>query len=178
MTPREDSTINRKEQILDAAAALFAEFGYYKTTTAEVARAIGVTQPYVFHFFKSKEALYLAVLERASSLIMQAFATVDAPAELLSERMGQAFVELLDDHRNEIMLVMMAYATPEPAIREYTRREFDLVFERVKERFEIAGITEPERSAQLFFGYGLIISMSEALNLPKLCPWNERRGKK
>lgn len=42
---------NRKEQIIDKAVGLFAELGYYKTTTAMVAKAVGVTQPYVFHFF-------------------------------------------------------------------------------------------------------------------------------
>lgn len=39
MSPREDQQ-SRKQHILEAAAVLFAERGYYKTTTADVARAL------------------------------------------------------------------------------------------------------------------------------------------
>jgi AcrR family transcriptional regulator len=176
MTPKDDSSSqSRKQQILEAAVALFADRGYYKTTTADVAREVGVTQPYVFHFFKTKENLYLAVLEQASAKILQAFATVEAPPEQLMEAMGRAFTNLLVSYRNEILLVMMAYATPEPAVREYTRQEMGAVYERIKARFEQAGLSNPGSMASLFIGQGLIISMSEALELPKLCPWRERQ---
>ncbi|KIL35021.1 TetR family transcriptional regulator [Cohnella kolymensis] len=174
MTPKDDAaSINRKQQILEAAAELFAESGYYKTTTADVARAVGVTQPYVFHFFKSKEQLYLAVLQQASERILHAFSTVEAPPEQLPEAMGKAFSELLEVHRNEILLVMMSFATPEPAIREYTRREFDLVYERVKQRFEDAGIPDAGKMASNFIGQGLVIALAETVNLQKLLPWCE-----
>jgi AcrR family transcriptional regulator len=43
MSPKDDASVKRKEQILDAAASLFANSGYYKTTTADVARTVGVT---------------------------------------------------------------------------------------------------------------------------------------
>jgi AcrR family transcriptional regulator len=174
MSPKEEKNLDRKQQILAAAAILFAEQGYYKTTTADVARAVGVTQPYVFHFFKSKEALYLAVLEQASERIQRAFSAVEAPPEKLPEAMGRAFTELLVDYRSEILLVMMAYATPEPAIRDYTRAEFNVVFERVKNRFEEAGIPDADAQASVFIAQGLILSMSEVLELPKLCRWRDK----
>ncbi len=173
MSPKVDNSPDRKQQILAAAALLFAEQGYYKTTTADVARAVGVTQPYVFHFFKSKEALYLAVLKQASERILHAFTFVDAPPKMLPEAMGRAFNALLKDYRSEILLVMMAYATPEPAVREYTRAEFDVVFERVKSRFEEAGLPDANAQASMFIAQGLIVSLSEVLNLPKLCMWHD-----
>ena len=43
MSPKDDASVKRKEQILDAAASLFANSGYYKTTSADVARTVGVT---------------------------------------------------------------------------------------------------------------------------------------
>jgi AcrR family transcriptional regulator len=170
MTPKDDAQ-NRKQQILEAAAALFAESGYYKTTTADVARSVGVTQPYVFHFFKSKEQLYLAVLEQASQRILHTFSTVEAPPERLVEAMGKAFADLLASHRNEILLVMMSFATPEPAVREHTRREFDHVYERIKQRFEAAGIPNAGYMAANFIGQGLSIALAETVGLQKLLPW-------
>lgn len=173
MTPKDDA-LNRKEQILDAAASLFAENGYYKTTTAGVANAVGVTQPYVFHFFKTKESLYLAVLERAVKRILHAFSTVDAPPEELKETMGRAFTELLGSHRDEILLVMMAYATPEKEVRAYTRQEMAMIHERVTARFQAAGIPDPDNEASNFIAHGLVIAMSETLDLPHLCRWKEK----
>ncbi|MBM7568578.1 TetR/AcrR family transcriptional regulator [Paenibacillus sacheonensis] len=178
MTSKDDASLSRKEQILDAAAALFAEKGYYKTTTAEVARSVGVTQPYVFHFFTSKESLYLAVLERAHLRILDAFTTVNAPPEQLAERMGKAFVELLLSHRDEILLVMMSYTTPEPAVRARTRQEFDIIYERVKLRFEQAGLPDAADKASVFIGHGLLIAMSETLDLPHLCRWRDKPSTK
>ncbi|SFJ40838.1 transcriptional regulator, TetR family [Paenibacillus sp. UNC496MF] len=178
MTAKEEAAQNRKEQILDAAAALFAENGYYKTTTAEVARSVGVTQPYVFHFFKSKEALYLAVLDRAYRRIVNAFAAVQAPPEKLQETMGKAFVDLLWDHRDEILLVMMSYTTPETAVRDYTRKEFGTIYERVKARFEQAGLEDAADKASNFIGHGLLIAMSETLDLPHLCRWRDKAPEK
>jgi AcrR family transcriptional regulator len=175
MTSKDDSS-TRKQQILEEAAALFAESGYYKTTTADVARAVGVTQPYVFHFFKSKEQLYLAVLEQASHRIIHAFSTVEAPPEQLPEAMGRAFKSLLASHRNEILLVMMSFATPEPAVKEHTRREFDLVYERIKQRFELAGYPNAGFMASNFIGQGLTITLAETVGLQKLLPWHGLEG--
>ncbi|MCR2806919.1 TetR/AcrR family transcriptional regulator [Paenibacillus soyae] len=173
MTPKDDA-LNRKDQILDAAASLFAENGYYKTTTAGVAASVGVTQPYVFHFFKTKESLYLAVLERAYQRILYAFSTVDAPPEQLKETMGRAFTELIGSHRDEILLVMMAYATPEKEVRAYTRREIAIIHERVTARFQAAGIPDADVEASSFIAEGLLIAMSETLDLPHLCRWREK----
>jgi len=170
MSPREDQQ-SRKQHILEAAAVLFAERGYYKTTTADVARAVGVTQPYVFHFFKSKEELYLAVLEQAAKQIYHAFESVEARPEHLKEALGQAFAKLLETHRNEILLVMMSYAIPEPAVREFTRQCFDVVYDRLKTRFEQAGFPNPGFEASAFIGTGLVISLSETVGLTKLLPW-------
>lgn len=173
MSSKEEIAQNRKEQILKAAAELFAEKGYYKTTTADVARAVGVTQPYVFHFFKTKEELYLAVLQRAYEQVIYAFSNVDAPADLLEKSMGRAFNDLLKHSRNEILLVVMAYTIPEETIRECVKSHYDVVYERVKQRFIDAGIADPDFKTSEFLGHGLIISMAEVLEMPKLLPWND-----
>jgi AcrR family transcriptional regulator len=125
----------------------------------------------VFHFFKSKEELYLAVLEQASKQIYYAFESVEARPEELKESLGLAFAKLLETHRNEILLVMMSYTIPEPAVREFTRQCFDVVYDRLKARFEQAGFPNPGNEASAFIGTGLVISLSESVGLSKLLPW-------
>ena len=56
--------VERREQILDAAAAAFAEGGTRGTSLADVAARVGVSQPGLLHHDPNTQALILAVLER------------------------------------------------------------------------------------------------------------------
>jgi AcrR family transcriptional regulator len=173
VSPKEEIAASRKEQIMHHAAALFASQGFYKTTTAHVAEAVGVTQPYVFHFFKTKEQLYIAVLDRAFHRMQHAFASVQAPSEQLSMKMGEAFNDLLGTHRNEMLILMQCFTTPEQGVREFAQHSFSLIYESIKERFEKAGVPNAAYEASVFISCGLIITLSEVLGMPKLSPWCE-----
>lgn len=54
----------RREQLLDHAAELFSKHGYARATTAQLARAAGVTEPIIYRHFKSKRDLFIALIER------------------------------------------------------------------------------------------------------------------
>ena len=53
----------RRRQIIEAAADLFARNGFRGTTTREVAAAVGVSEAAVFKHFPTKEELYAAIIE-------------------------------------------------------------------------------------------------------------------
>jgi len=55
---------DRRELILRAAAQAFGELGYERVTLETIAAAAGVTKPVVYRHFESKEALYLALLDK------------------------------------------------------------------------------------------------------------------
>jgi AcrR family transcriptional regulator len=57
----------RRETILLAAAAVFAESGYRSAKVSDVAARVGVTEPVIFQNFGSKAALFAAVVERAAT---------------------------------------------------------------------------------------------------------------
>jgi AcrR family transcriptional regulator len=61
--PNQNLDGSTREQILTAASNLFAVHGYYGTTTREIALAVGVRQPSLFHHFDSKAAIMEALLE-------------------------------------------------------------------------------------------------------------------
>ncbi|MFN0010552.1 MAG: TetR/AcrR family transcriptional regulator [Phycisphaerales bacterium] len=54
----------RKSQLLDAAAQVFARRGYAGTTTAELAKEAGITEPIIYRHFKGKRELFVALIER------------------------------------------------------------------------------------------------------------------
>jgi AcrR family transcriptional regulator len=61
------SAASRRETILEAAVALFANAGYEQTRMSEVAARVGVTEPVIFQNFGTKAELFAAALERASN---------------------------------------------------------------------------------------------------------------
>lgn len=62
-------TAQRREQILEAAFAIFAKNGYTASSVNEIARAVGITQTGVLHHFAGgKLALLTAVLQQRDAL--------------------------------------------------------------------------------------------------------------
>jgi AcrR family transcriptional regulator len=60
---RRDAAATR-QALLDAAAKLFAERGFDRTTVRDIAKLAGVNQSLLFRYFGSKDALFEAVIAR------------------------------------------------------------------------------------------------------------------
>src|SRR6266704_4726963 len=109
----------RREQVLEAAVAEFAARGLAGTSTEDVARRAGISQPYLFRLFPTKKALFLALVERCYRRVEDAFAAAagDLAGDAALEAMGDAYERLLDD-RTLLLLQMQAYAAcDDPEIR-------------------------------------------------------------
>lgn len=82
----------RKVQLLDTAARVFATHGYSGTTTAELAKAAGVSEPIIYRHFKSKKDLFIALIERTSDDTIKAWKhevkDISDPAERLIRIIG------------------------------------------------------------------------------------------
>jgi AcrR family transcriptional regulator len=68
----------RRETILRAASAVFAESGYRAAKVSDVAARVGVTEPVIFQNFGSKAALFAAVIERAAAEVRAALDALPA----------------------------------------------------------------------------------------------------
>ncbi|AMT72694.1 TetR/AcrR family transcriptional regulator [Mycobacteroides immunogenum] len=76
--PRAD----RESQILDIAGRQIEQVGYAGMSPALVAEAAGVSKPMVYHYFGSKDGLYVACVEQAAEVVCGAIETVfDRPAQ-------------------------------------------------------------------------------------------------
>lgn len=164
------SSQERKEQILSIATTIFANLGYYKTTTAMIAKEAGVTQPYLFHFYKTKEELYLAVLEKGVQTIHDAFERVNAPKDQLVQQLGETFNDLLHQKRNEMLLTMHSFVTSETSVRTFSREKYLYMSEMLLHKFIAAGIENAPFAVKSFIGEGLMLTVAEVLDAPKLSP--------
>ena len=78
---------DKKTIILEAAQKLFARYGLRKTTVDEIARDARVGKGTIYHYFKSKEDIFSAVVERESKIlkdkIKEAIEKEDSPQKKL-----------------------------------------------------------------------------------------------
>jgi len=60
---QEQLVATRREQILDAAARVFAEKGFHKTTIRDIAREASIADGTIYIYFENKAALLLGILD-------------------------------------------------------------------------------------------------------------------
>jgi len=58
-----------KERILEVAQQIFGKFGFKKTTVDEIAQATRKAKSSIYYYFKSKEDIFEAVIEKEASSI-------------------------------------------------------------------------------------------------------------
>jgi len=166
----ESVSVNRREQILEAAVVVFAENGYYRATTAQVAEKVGISQPYVFKVFKNKEELFVASLERAFEWIIRSFQGVEGTADQVLKESIKVYELLMETHPNEIILQVQGLGIRDEVIRETMQKGMLEITNLVHEKFVAAGIEQPEVEVSTFMANGMLCNISMALGMPALKP--------
>ena len=68
---RVENKAKTRKAILRAALELFAEKGFYQTTTRAIARKAGIAEGTLFNYFETKEDLALYFLEEEQTRIIE-----------------------------------------------------------------------------------------------------------
>ena len=170
MTIKTRSTAEeRREQILDAARYEFAERGLHGTSTEDIARRAGISQPYVFRLFGTKKALFTAVVNRCFRQTQELFARAadGKRGQEALEAMGNAYVERLNSDRTELLAQMQAYAAcDDPDIREVVRNGYGDLFSYVE---RVAGDL-PAGAVSQFFATGMLLNVIASMGFGKSEP--------
>ena len=87
----------RREAVLEAALTEFAEHGYSGASTDVIARAAGISQPYLFRLFGTKRELFIASVERCLGARTSSFraASEGLSGEEALAAIGQAYGEMI-----------------------------------------------------------------------------------
>lgn len=161
---------SRRDQVVEAAVAVFAEHGYYRATTAQVAAEVGISQPYIFKLFKNKEELFIAALALAYERMVSTFSRLKAPKKKLLDKALELYEEFSRTHANEVILQVQAAGIREEAIRQVVQ-EGMLEFTRLMEgKFTAAGFGRPEVKLSIFMADVMLCNMALTLDMPELKP--------
>jgi AcrR family transcriptional regulator len=105
----------RRNQLLDIALALFAERGVENVSIKDLAAEVGVAPGLIYHYFRSKDELLVAVFQRHNPLpefeaILQELSGLPAREGLL--HFTQRLVQLLPEKRHAFRLAAREMLSP------------------------------------------------------------------
>ena len=153
----------RREMVLEAAAAEFAAHGLAGTSTEDVARQAGISQPYLFRLFPTKKALFLALVDRC-------FRRVEDDLHHGGRRLtGDEALEAMADSYSACSMTghcccCRCRPTPpasDPEIRDVTRAAYKKLWEMIE---RLTGL--PFQRVVDFFAVGMLMNVAAAMDLP------------
>ena len=152
----------RREEILDAAQVSFADHGAHGMSTEAIARAVGISQPYIFRLFGTKKELVKATIERCLRGTLEMFRTaaVGLSGEDVFHAIGEAYRHRLT---NPVYLraQMQSYvAAEDPELREVVRKGFGELVEYVE---RASG--RPSDEIARFFARGMLLNVVASMDL-------------
>lgn len=157
----------RRRAIVEAALAVFSSGSYAGATTAEIARAAGITEPVLYRHFASKRDLWLACLEAAwdetRTMLEAKFAlygrhSVEVESPWKSPKMPNLWIQALTEAGEDVVI--------RRAVRRHMREVHDFVADAIREaqaRGAVPSDRDANAEAWVFIAGGLLRSVADRL---------------
>ncbi|MBX8936872.1 TetR/AcrR family transcriptional regulator [Enterococcus gilvus] len=156
------------EEILDVAEELFMKQGYNDTSTRQIAKILGITQPNIYYHFKNKENIYYQVMQRLAAEVGENLRELSAKNTNFEEKiMAMAFYL---QQRHPFSLFMMMHDIQHTLNPETANKLFTLWSDSYKKPFLDVFENETKIRASLdaeFAVRQLFILISAYLDAPK-----------
>jgi TetR/AcrR family transcriptional regulator, cholesterol catabolism regulator len=136
--------LRRADEIIDAAARVFAERGYHGTTTQAIADVLGMRQASLYYYFPSKEAaLEVVCLRGTDGFVEAAEAVVESAGSPLDKltRLIAAHLAPIETRRDYVKV----FINERRYLPDASRRRLGRLSRRIERCFEhviLAGITD------------------------------------
>ena len=179
-TAREQLIEERRNQILDAAALLFARKGYKGATIREIAREAGVAEGTIYNYFDSKHDLLISLPQRISWPLVSSFVksarrqgpdTVADDEEQMVQLL-EAAMSSMQQHTDAVKVLLAYIPFMDEEIQARFLEQTTLFFTRIfdfegflQERIEAGAFRSLNTAiaAQAFVGMVLIFVLSQEI---------------
>ncbi len=123
--------IENEVKILDAALDVFSTYGFRGATVDMIAEKAGMSKPNLLYYFRRKQDIYQAVLERTLEMWLAPLVNMDANGEAIPQIIAylRAKLELSRTHQQESRLFAMEVLQGAPILDEVLRNDLKAVVE-------------------------------------------------
>lgn len=145
MTPSQ-----RRDQLLDVGAAMFASLSFDDVSMDAVADSAAVSRALVYHYFPSKKELFAALWRRAHDELLES-ATFEGPAPLI-EQVRRSLTAHFDFYESNAPLVFLANRSDialDPVVREPINEGLETLRSRLLDATGLSGHARVIASAGL-----------------------------
>jgi AcrR family transcriptional regulator len=152
----------RREAVLETALTEFGDHGFEGASTDTIARAAGISQPYLFRLFGTKKELFIASVERCFGDTYSRFdeASRGLQGEEALHAMGKAYKAMIAEDPRRLRGQMQSYAAcDDPEIAALVRRGFGRLVDLVESKG-----ADPDR-AMSFFAAGMLINVMASMGV-------------
>ncbi|WP_119679392.1 TetR/AcrR family transcriptional regulator [Indioceanicola profundi] len=168
----------RRRALLDAAAALFVEKGFEKTTLSDILERAGGSRATLYELFGDKDGLFRAMMEESNSRILGEMAACQAnswrtPEEALTQFAISFVKALMDEEGLAVLRILVTEAERIPAVTEsFWKIGPETATQRLADYLRCASekgylrIEEPTLAARAFIGMITSNMMLQRLVLP------------
>jgi AcrR family transcriptional regulator len=170
---------DRRIQLLDAAARLFGRSSYGQVTTAELAKAAGVTEPVIYQHFKTKLDLYVALLRRARDVTFERYESLSGgiPSPLLKlVAVIRSHGDIMRDNEPYFRLHLRGLSSSDlPRVRQVLKENYlayneyfaDLI-RQAQEQGEVHKAVDPVQTSWFIMSQGMLMNLCKQLGLTEL----------
>ncbi|HSH40530.1 MAG TPA: TetR/AcrR family transcriptional regulator [Arenicellales bacterium] len=145
---------NRRQALVDAAAAAFREHGYHAASMREVAGRVGMLAGSMYYHFRSKDDLLLAVyaegVQRLCDQVRSEIEGIDDPVERLQAAL-EAHLDSLLDGSDYGQVVIRVLPKDAPGVEDQLvalRTDYENIFKTLIDELDMT--TEKKQYLRLF----------------------------
>ncbi|WP_198539343.1 TetR/AcrR family transcriptional regulator [Streptomyces graminilatus] len=161
------SAEERRESVIRAAIAEFAQSGYYGTSTEAIAKRVGVSQPYLFRLFPGKKAMFAAASQRCMGDVCRVFeeAAEGLEGEEALHAMANAYTQLITEHPERLQMQLQTYVAVAAAEAEGDHEFGEVVRAGWMKIWDTVQVPIGDETTS-FLAYGMLINTLAAMGFP------------
>jgi AcrR family transcriptional regulator len=178
-TPRPNRSLERRRELLPKIALAFAQLGYRRTTTAELAQRCGAQEVVLYRLWPDKKAMFIAAIDHvfdASTLAWEKLMSADD-----EKSVAERLLAYEATHHGEMGLYRIIFAglseADDPQVRTALARMYqryhEFIVRRLAEHRADGGSPEAALAAWALIGMGTMGSIGRELGF--LTPADRRR---
>jgi len=167
----ETESINKKEQILEAAREIFFKKSFYEATMDDIAQLSGVKKSTIYYYFPSKIDLASQLLEVNVKKIFEKINEIISTTDNIKQRiemMTDFYINLVK--KNSKIFIIMQRIGYDFMQKEDSKKKINILFEKLRRKQKKAGdlfgkviLSSGKRVSGDVFLYSLIAALGRSI---------------